>query len=121
GSERLFRELGALDPAASVAPRPFSNEGQTAMLVGVAANGAERPEIRGAIALADRPRPESAAALGALRGAGIDRLVMLTGDNDATARALASELGQPGLDEVRAGLLPDDKVAAIQDLRRGGA
>src|SRR5690606_6056374 len=89
--------------------------------IGVAANGADRPQIRGAIALADRARPEAAAALQALRDVGIDRLVMLTGDTDVTARAIASELGQHGMDEVRAGLLPDDKVAAIQDLRHTGA
>jgi Zn2+/Cd2+-exporting ATPase len=73
------------------------------------------------IALADRVRPRAATALRELHGAGIERVVMLTGDNDATARAVAAELGQPGVDEVRAGLLPADKVAAIENLRRGGA
>lgn len=121
GSERLFRELGALDPATSDALLRFSDEGRTTVLVGVAMSAEQRPQIRGAIALADRTRRGAAAALAALRNAGIDRLVMLTGDNDATARAVASELGRPGIDEVRAGLLPDDKVSAIQDLRRTGA
>jgi Cd2+/Zn2+-exporting ATPase len=76
--------------------------------------------IHGALALGDRIRPQAAAALRALRSMGIRRLVMLTGDNEGTARAVAMALGQPGVDEIRAGLLPEDKVAAVQELRRGG-
>ena len=121
GSERLFNELGALENSMADVLRRFNDAGRTAVLVGVA-NGADaRPFVRGVIALADRVRPGAAAALRELHGAGIDRVVMLTGDNDATARAVARELGQPGVDEVRAGLLPADKVAAIEELRAGGA
>src|SRR5690606_4034334 len=53
--------------------------------------------------------------------AGIDRIVMLTGDNAAAAQSIADQLGTPGIDDVRAGLLPDDKVSAIRELRRDGA
>jgi P-type E1-E2 ATPase len=52
-----------------------------------------------------------------LRASGVRRLVMLTGDNAATARAVAEELG---LDEARADLLPEDKVAAIAELEKQG-
>ena len=121
GNERLFSDLGALDASMGDLLRRFNDAGRTAVLVGLSNVGDVNPELRGVIALADRVRPHAAAALRELHGAGIQRIVMLTGDNEATARAVAGDLGQPGIDEVRAGLLPDDKVAAIKDLRRGGA
>ncbi len=67
----------------------------------------------GWIRLADRPRPEAAAALAELRSLGIDA-VMLTGDNPRTAAALAREVGLA--DEPRSGLLPADKARAIAEL-----
>ncbi|MGH7447733.1 MAG: heavy metal translocating P-type ATPase [Longimicrobiales bacterium] len=121
GSERLFNELGALDASMVDMLRRFRDAGRTAVIVGVSNAADSRPAVRGVIALADRVRPGAAVALRELHGAGIDRVVMLMGDNDATARAVASELGQPGVDEVRAALLPADMVRAIEDLRRGVA
>jgi len=70
----------------------------------------------GRILLRDQIRAESRGVLEALRRLGI-RTVMLTGDRRHAADAIARELG---LDEVRAGLSPEDKVAAIQELRAGG-
>src|SRR5690606_34605690 len=69
---------------------------------------------------ADRVRPHAAEALRELHRAGIERIVMLTGDNAGTAQAVARSLGGPGVgvDEFRADLLPEDKVAAVRDLRR---
>jgi Cd2+/Zn2+-exporting ATPase len=71
------------------------------------------PRALGLIALADRARPEAAAALRALRGLGLRRLVMLTGDAAPTARSVAAEVG---IEEVRAGLLPAQKAEAVQAL-----
>ena len=68
----------------------------------------------GALAIADRLRPRAAEALNALRAAGIKRLVMLTGDDEHTARAVARE---SGVDEVRAELLPEDKSRVLEELR----
>ncbi len=70
----------------------------------------------GRILLKDQIRAESRDVLAQLKRAGL-RTVMLTGDRRHTAEAVAKELG---LDEVRAGLSPEDKVAAIQSLRSGG-
>jgi Cd2+/Zn2+-exporting ATPase len=70
----------------------------------------------GRILLKDQIRAESKGVLAELKRAGI-RTVMLTGDRRHTAEAVAKELG---LDEVRAGLSPEDKVAAIQSLRADG-
>ncbi len=67
-------------------------------------------------AIADALRPTSRAAVERLRERGI-RVVMLTGDNAATAAAIAAEAG---IAEFRAGILPGDKVAAIQELKSGG-
>ena len=67
----------------------------------------------GMIALADTVRGRSRVAIAALREAGIQRTVMLTGDNEGTARAIAAQVG---VDEFRANLLPEDKVGAIDAL-----
>jgi Cd2+/Zn2+-exporting ATPase len=67
----------------------------------------------GVIGIADRPREGAKAVLNRLRGLGIDRIVMLTGDNAGVGEAVGREVG---VDEVKAGLLPEDKVIAIRDL-----
>ena len=64
-------------------------------------------------ALADEPREGASEAVAALRSAGIRHLIMLTGDNQETAEAVAKQVG---MDEVRAGLLPEEKVDAIRSL-----
>ena len=119
GNERLFAELGALDDAARAGLEAQAQAGRTAVLVGAA--GEDGPvRVRGIVAIADRVRPEAAGALRALHDAGISRVVMLTGDNQGTARAVAASLGGPGegVDDFRAELLPEDKTAAVEELRR---
>lgn len=68
----------------------------------------------GLVALADTIRPEAAALVAALRRAGVEHVVMLTGDNAGTARTIA---GKVGIDEFHAGLLPEDKVSKVLELR----
>ncbi len=74
------------------------------------------PGLAGRLIFRDEPRPEAAAMLRQLGAAGVET-VMLTGDRAATAERLARELG---IQHVRAGLLPEDKLAAVQELKRGG-
>ncbi len=69
--------------------------------------------VRGYLAVADTVRPAAPAALAALRQEGIERAVMLTGDNRATAQAIAA---LAGVDDFEAELLPEGKVAAIEGL-----
>ena len=69
----------------------------------------------GVIALRDNLRPEAAGAVRALHALGIRKVVMLTGDNEGTARAIAEEVG---IDEVHARLKPEDKVRHVQALAR---
>ncbi len=71
----------------------------------------------GVIFIADTLRPGAREAITALRASGVKRIVMLTGDNAATAQAIASELG---VDDVKADLMPQDKVAAISQLQATG-
>ena len=74
-------------------------------------------QFAGVLFIADTLRPGAREALAGLRETGVKRIVMLTGDNAATAKAVASALG---IDEVRSDLMPEDKVAAIADLQRQG-
>jgi Cd2+/Zn2+-exporting ATPase len=71
--------------------------------------------ICGIISIADEVRPNAAEAVRDLHEAGIGRVVMLTGDNEATARAVAAVTG---VDECRAELLPEDKLEAVRSLAR---
>jgi Cd2+/Zn2+-exporting ATPase len=82
--------------------------GYTTMLV------SRDDSYQGYIAVADTLRPGSRAALAELKDMGLHPLVMLTGDHQATAERIAAEVGLP---EVRAGLLPAGKVAAVEALR----
>jgi len=68
----------------------------------------------GLIAIADTVRPEAASAVAQLKTAGVERVVLLTGDNNSVATALGTALG---VDEVRAELLPHQKVEAIKALQ----
>ncbi len=71
----------------------------------------------GLIALADVLRPEVTETVRALKGLGIKRTVLLTGDNERAAASVAGELGI----EYRANLLPEDKIAAVKELQQSGA
>lgn len=71
----------------------------------------------GVIGIADEPRADVRATLGRLRDVGITRIVMLTGDNAGVGKAVGDAVG---IDDVRAGLLPEDKVTAIKELAAQG-
>jgi Cd2+/Zn2+-exporting ATPase len=87
----------------------LENEGKTAVLV------IGHGEILGIIAVADQLRPEAKDAIARLKKMGIKRVAMLTGDNEGTARAIAS---QAGIDEFRSQLLPENKVDAVRELKQ---
>jgi Cd2+/Zn2+-exporting ATPase len=109
GNHRLIEERGLCDAEIHSCLDGLAASGRTAVLV------ARHGRAMGIIALADRARESGRDALELLRRQGVERIVMLTGDNQATADALAHDLG---MDEWHAGLLPADKVAAVQTLRR---
>ncbi|WP_060205685.1 heavy metal translocating P-type ATPase [Sporosarcina koreensis] len=74
-------------------------------------------KIAGVLSIADRIRPEAADAIRELRASGVKQIIMLTGDNRHTAELVGAQLG---LDQVHAELLPEDKVAMIQQLKGAG-
>jgi Cu+-exporting ATPase len=96
----------SLDAAAEAARR----DGATAIYVAIDGRAA------GVIAIADPVKPSAKAAMAALRAAGL-RIVMLTGDNETTARAVASKLD---IAEIEAGVLPERKSEVVQRLRKEG-
>ena len=105
GNAALLREAGvALETA-------VKDGGRTP--VHVAVDG----QFVGVVFIADTLRPGARQALVELKASGVKRIVMLTGDNVSTAKAIAAELG---IDEVRADLMPEDKVSAIADLQAQG-
>ena len=111
GHPALFA-AGGLGPETKATLGRLRREGKTAVVVGTA----ERPI--GVLAVGDRARPGAADAIRRLREAGVERIVMLTGDTRETALAIGAELG---IHEVYAGLRPDEKVARVCELEAGGA
>lgn len=111
GNERLCQERGTCTAESKEAMNRFEREGKTATLL------TTETEPVGVIAIADRVRPEARGAIMALRESGVKLVLMLTGDNEGTAHAVA---GQLGIDEYRADLLPDDKVKVVRELEESG-
>ena len=112
GSHRYLEERGQETPAIHRQLEEMSSAGRTVVVVG------NERHVCGLIAVSDRLRAEAPGALAELRRLGIERQIMLTGDNEGTARAIARELG---LDEFHAELLPEDKVAAVERLVENGS
>lgn len=107
GSEALLIEEGLLPGPIEGAVAGLQKQGKTVMILG------DQSKILGLIAVADTLRGNSQQTLEKLKKAGIAHLVMLTGDNDTTAREIAAHAG---VDDYMASLLPDDKVRAVGDL-----
>ena len=115
GNTALMKALGvAVSPEQLTAVESREAEGETVAMVSLA------DRAIGLIGIADEPRPDAAQAIAALRDAGIDRIVMLTGDNRRAAEHIGAVLGIHS-DYMRAGLMPDEKVSAIRDLQAAGA
>jgi Cd2+/Zn2+-exporting ATPase len=107
GSHRFLEEQGAETAEIHEQLESLEGDGRT-----VVAFGTGR-ELIGFLALADAVRPTSASTLQSLRGAGVEHLVLLTGDNAGTAQAVGRQVG---LSEIQGELLPEDKVRAIETL-----
>jgi len=93
----------------ALAPRVHALQDQ-AKTVSMVVHG---DRVIGAVALADTVRPGAREMLAGLRRAGVSRLVMLTGDNDRVARSIGEQVG---IDQVKAGLLPEQKIMEVRGL-----
>jgi len=116
GSERLFRELQAvgMEPIAAHSA-PLSQKGKTCVWVG--SRVGDSVTALAVLALADTIRHEARDIAASLHKLGVNKVVMLTGDQRAVAHAIAEEAG---VDEVLAELLPEGKVEAIRALKKQG-
>jgi Zn2+/Cd2+-exporting ATPase len=112
GTEKMMAELGAALPAdLGDHLDALRGDGKTAVLVAV-----DRMVI-GLLGISDPIREDAREAIQRLRSTGIKKIVMLTGDDPLTAQAIAR---QAGLEDVRAGLMPEDKLEAIRELQAAG-
>jgi Zn2+/Cd2+-exporting ATPase len=108
GSPEMLAEAGLqISEAIHSQVAALKEQGKTALLV--ACDG----RLAGVIGVADVVRPDARQAIADLRALGLGKTVMLTGDDDRVAAHIAA---QAGLSDFRAGLLPEDKVVAIQEL-----
>ncbi len=107
GSHRLLEERGQETPRVHEQLEAMSRQGRSVVVLG------NDEHVCGFIALADGLRQETPAAMADLRAAGIEALVMLTGDNKETALSVAE---RAGIDQVFAELLPEDKISRIEGL-----
>src|SRR5690606_26036679 len=108
GNGPMLRAMAGPDAQMPAGVVAVEEVGRTAVLVGRGA------DVLGFIVCSDMPRPECREAIAALHAAGIAEVILLTGDNRVTAETVAREVG---IDTVRAELLPEDKLAAIQELK----
>jgi len=110
GNAVLMGEANIATTSLDAAAEAARHDGATAIYVAIDGRAA------GVIAIADPVKPSAKAAMAALRAAGL-RIVMLTGDNETTARAVASKLD---IAEIEAGVLPERKSEVVQRLRKEG-
>jgi Cu+-exporting ATPase len=110
GNAVLMNELDIATAELDAAAEAARKQGATAVYVAIGGR------LAGIIAIADPVKPSARPALAALRAEGL-RVVMLSGDNETTARAVASQLG---IEEIEAGVLPERKSEVIKRLREAG-
>jgi len=110
GADRLMAREGLEPGALAQAETDLASRGRTALYAAIDGR------VAAVIAVADPVKPSSAAAIQALHDLGL-KVAMITGDKRETAEAIARETG---IDHVIAGVLPDGKVAALDELRAGG-
>lgn len=110
GNAAMMADLGIDTASLSARAEALQAEGKTVMFVAV------DKKLAGIVAVADPIKATTAEAIRALHDRGL-KIIMATGDNERTARAIAKSLG---IDDVRAGLLPEQKAALVEELRAKG-
>ena len=113
GNHRFTHELGVCSEEIERVLADIEAQGQSVVIVGHKPHGSCSGDVLGVLAVGDAIRPNAAGAIRALHAAGIEKVVMLSGDNQCTADAIAR---QAGIDEAHGDLLPDDKIARVREL-----
>ena len=111
GNAALLEQMNVTTAKAAPAADELAAAGNTPMIVAI------DDTVAGVIAMADTLRPDAAQMIAQLHRAGVRKVVMLTGDAPRVAQAVAA---QTGIDEVHAGLLPEDKLTVVQQLQAEG-
>lgn len=114
GNHRFTHELGVCSPEIEKQLAVIESRGQSVVVVGHRPHDNCAGEVLGILAIGDTVRPNAITAIRSLHSAGVTSVVMLSGDNQRTADAIAKEVG---IDEAKGDLLPEDKVTAVKALR----
>ena len=114
GNHRFAHELGACSNELEKRLEAIESKGQSVVIVGHQPHDGCAGEVLGIIAIGDSLRSNAKSAIAALHAVGVEKIVMLSGDNQRTADFVAQQVG---IDEARGNLLPDEKVAAVKALR----
>lgn len=114
GNHRFAHELGVCSEDIEARLGAIEAKGQSVVAVGHRPHDGCKGEVLGIIAIGDTLRPNAKAAVAALHAAGVEQVIMLSGDNQRTADFIARQVG---IDQARGDLLPDDKVTAVKALR----
>lgn len=115
GNHQLTHETSLCGPEVETELAKIEELGQSLAVVGHAPHGDCPGEILGILAIADTLRPEVVTALRQIHNAGVEKIVMLSGDNQRTASAIAREAG---IDDAIGDLMPEDKVERVRQLVR---
>lgn len=117
GNQRFFTEKSLWNDACVTLLQQDADATTSTLVAQIYPDGTHR--ILGALRLRDTLRPDAAEAIRALRARGVPNMIMLTGDAEPAARSIAAQLQQhhAPLDDVRFGLLPNDKVEAAKEIR----
>ncbi|MCC6415619.1 MAG: cadmium-translocating P-type ATPase [Opitutaceae bacterium] len=114
GNHRFAHEFGVCSEEIESRLAGIEAKGQSVVVVGHRPHGGCKGEVFGIIAIGDTLRANAKSAIAALHAAGVEQVVMLSGDNQRTADFIARQVG---IDEARGDLLPDNKVEAVKALR----
>jgi Cd2+/Zn2+-exporting ATPase len=118
GNHKLVEEMAGSTPEIEKTLTAIERQRFTALVVGSCHDQSNRGEILGIISIGDAIRPKAKDALQQLKKHGVERLVLLTGDNQVTAEMVAQEVG---ISEVYAELLPQEKVDQVRRLKLDGS
>lgn len=113
GNHKFAHELGVCTTELEVYLSSLEEKAQSVIVVGRLAKTGDKGGILGVFGLGDTIRPEVKASIAALHRAGIEHIVMLSGDNQKTATAIAAQVG---IEEANGDMLPEDKVNRMKAL-----